>query len=312
MTDEKRLAMLKWRDGIVDLVLDTDAATEVDDPFAIAYLLLSPERFRLQAIYAAPFAMNERTQDPAEGMEMSYEEILHIMRLCHKDQACPVYRGAKKWLTEKTEEEIVQIRSGRVWSGSEAAEDLIRRSKKYTSENPLYVLGIGAGTNLALALLKDPSIVERIVIIWLAGDDFQNSPNVYNVYQDRRAAQIILNSGVPLVYVPCNYVTSHMITSVPELEACIGGKNELCNYLIKIVREYGADLFAWGKTIWDLGAAGILYKKEWSQWEVRSVPMITEQLTFSFGADRPLIACVRSLDRDEIFRDAFWKFGKVK
>ena len=54
MTDEKRLAMLKWRDGIVDLVLDTDAATEVDDPFAIAYLLLSPERFRLQAIYAAP------------------------------------------------------------------------------------------------------------------------------------------------------------------------------------------------------------------------------------------------------------------
>ena len=112
MTDEKRLALLKWRDGIVDLVLDTDAATEVDDPFAIAYLLLSPERFRLQAIYAAPFAMNERTQDPAEGMEMSYEEILHIMRLCHKDQVCPVYRGAKKWLTEKTEEEMAQIRSG--------------------------------------------------------------------------------------------------------------------------------------------------------------------------------------------------------
>ena len=116
MTDEKRLAMLKWREGIVDLVLDTDAATEVDDPFAIAYLLLSPERFRLQAIYAAPFAMNERTQDPAEGMEMSYEEILHIMRLCHKDQVCPVYRGAKKWLIEKTEEEMAQIRSGRVWS----------------------------------------------------------------------------------------------------------------------------------------------------------------------------------------------------
>ena len=68
----------------MDLVLDTDAATEVDDPFAIAYLLLSPERFRLQAIYATPFAMNERTQDPAEGMEMSYEEILHIMRLCQR------------------------------------------------------------------------------------------------------------------------------------------------------------------------------------------------------------------------------------
>ena len=71
--------------------------------------------------------MNERTQDPAEGMEMSYEEILHIMRLCHKDQVCPVYRGAKKWLTEKTEEEIVQIRSGRVWGRQDTLKyDLTR------------------------------------------------------------------------------------------------------------------------------------------------------------------------------------------
>ena len=312
MTDSKRLEMLQWRDGWIDMVLDTDAATEVDDPFAIAYLLLSPERFRLQAIYAAPFAMNERAQDPAVGMEMSYEEILHIMQLCHKEQMCPVYRGAKKWLTEKTEEEMSQIRSGRVWSGSEAAEDLIRRSEKYTADNPLYVLGIGAGTNLALALLKDPSIAERIVMIWLAGDDFQNSPNTYNVYQDKKAAQMILDSGVPLLYVPCNYVTSHMITSIPELETCIGGKNPLCDYLVKIVREYGTDLFAWGKTIWDLGAAGILYKKEWSKWKMVPAPIITDQLAFSYDPFRHLIACVHSLDRDAIFRDAFQKFAKVE
>lgn len=303
MTDSKRLEMLQWRDGVIDLVLDTDAATEVDDPFAIAYLLLSPERFRLQAIYAAPFAMNERAQDPAVGMEMSYQEILHMMQLCRREQACPVLRGAKSWLTES--EDWTQIESP-------AAEDLAARAQNYTPEHPLYVLGIGAGTNLALALLKDPSIIERIVVIWLAGDDFQNSPNTYNVYQDKKAAQTILNSGVPLLYVPCNYVTSHMITSVPELEACIGGKNELCDYLVEIVREYGTELFAWGKTIWDLGAAGILYKKEWSNREICEAPIITDQLTFSRGRNRHLIGCVRSLDRDSIFRDAFQKFGRVK
>lgn len=303
MTDSQRLEMLQWRDGAIDIILDTDAATEVDDPFAIAYLLLSPERFRLQAIYAAPFAMNERAKDPAVGMEMSYKEILHMMQLCHKEQVCPVYRGAEKWLTEAGDEAYVE---------SQAAEDLVQKSRMHTASNPLYVLGIGAGTNIALALLKDPSIVERIVVIWLAGDDFHNSPNVYNIYQDKKAAQVILDSGVPLLYVPCNYVTSHMITSAPELEVCIGGKNQLCDYLVKIVQEYGTDLFAWGKTIWDLGAAGILYKKEWSKWEIGPAPIITDQLTFSYDPARHLIACVRSLDRDAIFRDAFQKFAKVE
>ena len=71
ISDSRRLQMLEWREGILDTVLDTDTATEVDDPFAVSYLLLSPERFRVKAIYAAPFAMNERTQDPAAGMEMS-------------------------------------------------------------------------------------------------------------------------------------------------------------------------------------------------------------------------------------------------
>ena len=46
--------MLKWRDGIVDLVLDTDAATEVDDPFAIAYLLLSRNGFGFRPFMRRP------------------------------------------------------------------------------------------------------------------------------------------------------------------------------------------------------------------------------------------------------------------
>lgn len=117
--------MLEWRDGILDVVLDTDAATEVDDPFAISYLLLSPERFHVKAVYAAPFAMNERAQDPAEGMEMSYREILHIMRLCRREGCCSVLRGSTRWMGK----DKAPVASG-------AAEDLIRRAMNYTSENP--------------------------------------------------------------------------------------------------------------------------------------------------------------------------------
>ena len=72
----------------------------------------------------------------------------------------------------------------------------------------------------------------------LAGNDFTESPNTYNVYQDVKAAQVIFDSGVPLLHVPCNYVTSHMLTSVPELESCLGNRNDLCDYLISIVKAY--------------------------------------------------------------------------
>ena len=161
INDSTRLKMLEWKEGILDVVLDTDAATEVDDPFAISYLLLSPERFRVQAMYAAPFSMNDRAQDPETGMEMSYREIRNISKLCHKEGVCDIKKGSASYLTDI-----------RLPVPSAAAADLAERAMRYSPENPLYVVGIGAGTNLASALLRKPEIAARIVVVWLAGNDF--------------------------------------------------------------------------------------------------------------------------------------------
>ena len=53
--------------------------------------------------------------------------------------------------------------------------------------------------------------------------------------------------GAPVVLVPCLGVASHLLTSIPELVASIGGKNALCDMLLDIVRGYTDDPFAWGK-----------------------------------------------------------------
>ena len=74
MTEEKLLARLKKPDGMVDVVLDTDTYNEIDDQYALAYLIKSDEKLRLNAIYAAPF-FNHHSQSPEDGMEKSYEEI---------------------------------------------------------------------------------------------------------------------------------------------------------------------------------------------------------------------------------------------
>ena len=40
--------------GKVDVVIDTDTYNEIDDQFAVAYLIKSDEKLNLKAIYAAP------------------------------------------------------------------------------------------------------------------------------------------------------------------------------------------------------------------------------------------------------------------
>ena len=55
MNIEQRIKNLSVPCGKIDVVLDTDAYNEIDDQFALAYLIKSDEKLDLQAIYAAPF-----------------------------------------------------------------------------------------------------------------------------------------------------------------------------------------------------------------------------------------------------------------
>lgn len=79
MTEEIRLKMLQKPQGKVDIILDTDAYNEVDDQYAISYMVKAPEKLNPVAIYAAPF-FNQNSASPEDGMLRSYEEILKISK----------------------------------------------------------------------------------------------------------------------------------------------------------------------------------------------------------------------------------------
>jgi purine nucleosidase len=49
--------------GVLRAVVDTDTDNEIDDQFAVVYALRSPERLRVEALYAAPY-QNERSTGP--------------------------------------------------------------------------------------------------------------------------------------------------------------------------------------------------------------------------------------------------------
>lgn len=223
MTKNTRERLLEVPAENIDVVLDTDAYNEIDDQFAISYLLRSNDKLHTVAIYAAPF-FNERSTGPKDGMEKSYHEILKLLDLAGEtEKQSLVFKGSERYLPSETEPIL-----------SPAAEDLCRRAQAYTSEHPLYVAAIGAITNIASALLIDPSIAEKIVVVWLGGHSHHMPPaKEFNMHQDVAAARVVMGCGVPFVQLPCCGVVSEFRISKPELEYWLLGKNPLADYLAK-------------------------------------------------------------------------------
>lgn len=297
--DVFRLNQLKSPAGKVRMVLDTDTYNEVDDQFALVYAYLSKEAVQLEAVYAAPFK-NNRSESPGDGMEKSYQEILRLLKLLGKPHEGFAFRGSDRYL-EKTEEPI----------RSEAALDLVKRAMASPPGDPLYVVAVGCITNVASALLIEPGIIKNIVVVWLGGHGL-HWPNQreFNLMQNVLAAQVLLNSGVPLVIMPCQPVVSHLHTTIPELGYYLKGKNELSDYLYNIVVEYSGGRDAWSKVIWDVSAVAWLVNPSWVPTHLVHSPVLTEQVTYSTDPSRHFIRMAASVNRDAIFRDLFTKLTK--
>ena len=71
MNTEILLKRLERPKEIADVVLDTDTFNEIDDQYALAYMLLSADRLNVKAIYAAPFQMKKRRPCRGYGEKLS-------------------------------------------------------------------------------------------------------------------------------------------------------------------------------------------------------------------------------------------------
>lgn len=298
MTSMNEIKRLQLPEGNIRIVLDTDAYNEVDDQFAIAYALASQERLDIEAIYAAPF-LNNRSASAEDGMEKSYDEILRLLQIWSIPSENFVYKGSRSFLQQPNQ----GLRS-------EAAEDLIRRAMSRSSDDPIYVVAIGAITNIASAILLEPKIIDHIVVIWLGGHALHwPHTKEFNLMQDIYASRLILDCGVPLVQIPCFGVTSHLLTTLPEIEAHLQEAGEIGRFLTQRFREYHHDHYAYSKVIWDIAAIAWLINPKWVPSHLIHSPILTDQRTWSVDHSRHLIHTVSMVHRDPIFKDLFMKLA---
>ena len=282
------------------VILDTDVYNEIDDMYALAYAMLSPDKVELLAITAAPY-FNSRSTSPADGMEKSYQEALRVRGLVDPNSNIPVYRGSTEYLPSRTE--AVE---------SEAADAIIRLVKE--SEETVYIVAIGAITNVASALIKAPEIADKAVVIWLGGHALHWKDNKeFNLYQDVPGAQVLFDSHIPLVQIPCNGVCSFFHTTIPELSYYLEGKNPLCEYLMDETRKYNKhNKPCWSKVIWDVTAVAALVRPDTLDMVAIPRPIITDNSNYATDWARPHYLYVRHIKRDALYDDLFQKLVSVK
>lgn len=299
MDDVTLLRKLTPPTSKVRMILDTDTFNEIDDQFAIVYALFSQEKLQVEAIYAAPF-FNNRSTSPLDGMDKSYEEILRILKRINMSHDNFVYKGSNTFLNNVNEP-----------LQSEAANDLVKRAMETPDDELLYVVAIGAITNIASAILIEPKIIEKIVVVWLGGHAL-HWPNTseFNLQQDVVSAQTVLNCGVPLVLIPCMGVTSHLHTTLSEMKQFVKGKGEIGDFLTMRFEEYHDNHYAYSKVIWDLAAIAYLVNHHFIPTQIIHSPVLTDQRTYSVDASRHFIRYAYHVDRDAIFRDFFTKLEK--
>ena len=277
----------------IRVIIDTDAACEADDPFAIVQALLSPKLI-VKGILAEHF--NEKG-----SVQKSYDEIMTILNAM--DLKVPVLIG---------EEDPVDT-VGWPESVSEAADFIISEAMK-DDPKPLYILCQGAITNLAVALRRKPAIKDRIRIIWIGTHGISDKPapfREFNAGNDVTAANYVLESGADIWLVPSDVYTT-ITVGLAELKLKVLPCGRIGKHLYENMIDYNLSPRAgWTQgESWSLGdspAIAIALNPECGKYIYTQAPHVGEDTSSSARSGNPVIRIYKSVDSRYILEDFFAK-----
>ena len=200
----------------IRVIVDTDAACEADDPFAIVHALLSP-KLMVKGVVAEHFNV-------AHSMEDSYNEILNIKQAMAID--FPIFMGQSGPLSQDT-----YVSEG---------VDFIIKEALTDSPYPLFILCQGAITNVAMAVKSCPDIIGKATVIWIGTHGEAPCPapfREFNAGNDIEAANLVLKSNIDLWLVPSQVYTTITI-GIAEIKRRISPLGDIGKHLYKNLISY--------------------------------------------------------------------------
>lgn len=190
------------------LVIDTDTAG--DDVFSLLLALRHPEA-QLEAITICCGNV---------GFDQEVENALYTVQTSGRGGEVPVFPGCRRpLLADWVGAEYVHGEDGMGDSGFPLAEQrpesehAVDALVRLINDNPgeLTLIAQAPLTNIAVAVMRDPSIAHKVKRLYvMGGGDGNVTPAAeYNFYVDPEAARIVLKAGFPLTLVTWTLTLSH-------------------------------------------------------------------------------------------------------
>lgn len=297
-----------------DVLISTDPGCDVDDQFVLAHLLLTPQ-VRVHGIMtshapnlgANPNPVITRTTDGAAipAAEITKSVAQAVLAFLPAGRRPPLIAGASKALRSATEP-----------LDNDAVRFIIEQSRKFSRRKRLVVLAIGAATDIASALLLDPSLAERIHIVALAFDKWPEGGDPFNVPNDVHAWQVLFDSAAPLTIADLAVTIKHLSVDA-ALAAKIAACSPLGGHLADAVTRWINALpdlcrsttggAAW--PIWDQAVTAYLLGMTRSVTHPR--PRLLADTKFDHGSDTGLaVEWITAVDQFSLWADLRRKLSK--
>ena len=199
---------------------------------------------------------------------------------------------------------------------SEGADLIIAEAMK-EEDSPLYIACLGALTDLAVAIRKQPLIAQRMTAILIAGAPYPNGGAEPNIEQDITAARIVFDSSMPLWQIPSNVYGQTEISLaevVDKVKPCGKLGEYLCKEMLALNSFYGQVPFRmpWphGES-WSLGdnpsAFVLLQSENRVCWHMEHAPIINDDMSYTLHPEGKELRVYDSVDNRLGLNDLFAK-----
>ena len=283
----------------VRVLIDTDAKNEADDQFAIVHALLSPS-LDIRGLIAVHFG----SRRGANSMEESRAEIDLLLKLLDFEGEVQVANGAPHAVPDV-----------RTPVDSPGARLIIEEAMKPDAP-PLFVAFLGPITDMASALMLEPSIAQHdVTVIWIGGAPYDNVGAVYrpefNLSNDIVAANIVFASSLKVWQVPMSTYTM-MAVGYAELYEKVAPCGEIGRYLVQQLVEFNAKHPHTGRhidfrSLGDSPAIGLILNPAAGSWTERPAPGFNYDCSYDHSRDYRPIRVYNNIDSRYVLTDMFAK-----
>jgi purine nucleosidase len=284
------------------VLITTDIGASIDDQWTMAHIALSPE-IELKGIVTT-----HATNLAAPAAETSAGYARELVSKLPTRFRPPVVAGSSKPLPGP----------GKSIPGP-GVDFLIEQARGRTVETRLTVVILGAATDVASALLTDPTWADRVFLVAMGFQSYPQGGDPWNVKNDPIAWRVLLESRAPIVVGDAEVARRHLrmtpdrahtlLTMLPDPALLLLNRFDVwIAENAKIAQSETGSPLVW--PIWD--EVTTAYLLGLARTESRPRPRLREDLTFDLDQPKGTIDWITSIDEGKLWPDLVAKIKAAR